>query len=206
MQSQEDQDLLERLDLHTAAAGQFNATCDAFAMDEEQEHLYFLSLLGSQTAIKAMAAELMKQPPGTGFLQRGTPMHGIQLGYKSFKIPSHTTGTWTAKITRLPASRGYHGMVYTKTAEHGYDNNNFLLLARDQDELPDLYYRFLNKRSSLPMHPSWAPWLWGRAVRIHEAEKLTSAGVTAYWCMFNEELLKIDLTFGITHHELPLPD
>ncbi len=41
-------------DLYTISAGGFSATVDAFARDEWTEGLGFLSMLGSQTAVKAI--------------------------------------------------------------------------------------------------------------------------------------------------------
>ena len=38
--------------LYTISAGGFSATVDAFARDEQTAGLWFLSMLGSQTAVK----------------------------------------------------------------------------------------------------------------------------------------------------------
>ena len=50
-------------DLHTIDAGGFSATVDAFARDENTDGLWFPSMVGSQTAVKAIWASLLKQPP-----------------------------------------------------------------------------------------------------------------------------------------------
>ena len=49
-------------DLYTINAGGFSATADAFARDEETDGLWFVSMVGSQTALKAIWASLLKQP------------------------------------------------------------------------------------------------------------------------------------------------
>ena len=49
--------------LFTISAGGFSATADAFARDDITEGLWFLSMVGSQTALKAIWASLLKQPP-----------------------------------------------------------------------------------------------------------------------------------------------
>ena len=54
--------------LFTISAGGFSATADAFARDEEAETLWFLSMVGSQTALKAIWACLLKQPPDAAHL------------------------------------------------------------------------------------------------------------------------------------------
>ena len=56
--------------LFTISAGGFSATADAFARDEGAETLWFLSMVGSQTALKAIWACLLKQPPDTAHHRR----------------------------------------------------------------------------------------------------------------------------------------
>ena len=41
-------------DLFTISAGGFSATADAFARDDRTEGLWFVSMVGSQTALKAI--------------------------------------------------------------------------------------------------------------------------------------------------------
>ena len=74
-------------------------------------------------------------------------LHG---GYERCIIPYETIGTWTTKIARLPATGGWHALVYTKTAEYGYEKDSFLLLAQSEEEAPALHHRFLDKRSAAP--------------------------------------------------------
>ena len=86
-------------------------------------------------------------------------------GHRSRRIiPYETIGTWTTKIARLPVTGGWHALVYTKTAEYGYEKDSFLLLAQSREEAPALHHRFLDKRSPLPLHGSWADWLWQRGL------------------------------------------
>ena len=62
-------------DLHTIDAGGFSATVDAFARDETTDGLWFLSMVGSQTALKAIWASLLKQPPDVAHLITGRRRH-----------------------------------------------------------------------------------------------------------------------------------
>ena len=81
-------------------------------------------------------------------------------GYQRCVVPYETVGSWTTTIARLPVSGGWHALVYTKQAEFGFEKDSFLLLAQSEDEAPALHHRFLDKRSPLPLHGSWAGWLW----------------------------------------------
>ena len=107
--------------LYTITAGGFSATADAFARDDDTEGLWFLSMVGSQTALKAIWASLLKQPPEVAHLIQGADGMALSGGYKRCVIPHETIGTWTTKLTRLPVSGGYHALVYTKTAEYAFE-------------------------------------------------------------------------------------
>ena len=189
-------------DLYTVSAGGFSATADAFARDPDTEDLWFLSMVGAQTALKAVWAALLKQPPEPAFLEGGT----ASAGYRRCLVPRHTVGTWTTRIARLPVSGGWHALVYTRMAEYAFDRDAFLLLAQREEEAPALHYRFLDRRSPLPLHRSWAEWLWRRGLEANEIAPLQSAGVLAYRCDPDPERLRDDLSAAVAAGRLAPPD
>ena len=75
-------------------------------------------------------------------------------------------------------------------AEYAFDREAFLLLAQNEEEAPALHYRFLDRRSPLPLHRSWADWLWRRGLEAGEIAPLQSAGVLAYRCDPDPERLR----------------
>ena len=178
---------LDPEDLFTISAGGFSATADAFARDPDSQGLWFLSMVGSQTALKAIWASLLKQPPEVAHLIKGADGMALSGGYERCSIPYNTIGTWTTKIARLPVSGGWHALVFTKTAEYAFERDDFLLLAQSEGEAPALHHRFLDKRSPLPLHRSWAGWLWERGLENGEIAPLQSSGVVAYRCSPNAE-------------------
>ena len=192
-------------DLYTISAGGFSATADAFAREPDSEGLWFLSMVGSQTALKAIWASLLKQPPDVAHLIRGTDGVALSGGFLRCVIPHETIGTWTTKIAKLPVSGGYHALVYTKTAEYAFERNEFLLLAQTEDEAPVLHHRFLDKRSPLPLHRSWADWLWRKGLQNGTITPLQSIGVAAYRCSPNDEWLREDLSMAVEDGSLTLP-
>ena len=192
-------------DLFTISAGGFNATADAFARDENTEGLWFVSMVGSQTALKAIWASLLKQPPDTAHLIRGADGMALHGGYQRCIIPYETIGTWTTTIARLPATGGWHALVYTKTAEFAYEKDSFLLLAQSVEEAPALHHRFLDKRSPLPLHDSWAGWLWERGIEEGEIVPLQSVGGSAYRCSPKAKKLREDLSYAVMSGRLTLP-
>ena len=191
-------------DLFTVTAGGYSATADAFARDPDTEGLWFLSMVGPQTALKAIWASLLKQPPDPAFLIQGTEGMAFSGGYRRCVVPPPTIGTWTTKIARLPSSGGWHALVYTRMAEFAFERDSFLLLAPSEAEAPALYHRFLDQRSPLPLHHSWANWLWRRGLRDETVKPLQSVGVVAYWCSPDAEKLRDDLSDAVALGTLPL--
>ncbi len=191
--------------LYTISAGGFSATVDAFARDEQTEGLWFLSMLGSQTAVKAIWAALLKQPPEAAFLIRGADGLPHSGGYERCLVPEETIGTWTTKIARLPSSGGWQAMVYTKLAEFRFERDEFLLLAPDEDAAPALHRRFLDRRSDLPLPPDWADWLWRTGLRHETIVPLESVGIAAYRCVPNHDLLREELSGAVASGRLSLP-
>ncbi len=193
-------------ELYTVTAGGFSATADAFARDPESHGLWFLSMVGAQTSLKAIWASMLKQPPDPAHIIRGADGMALSGGYQRCVIPQQTIGTWTTKIARLPASGGWHALVYTKMAEFASGHDSFLLLAHEGDDVPALHHRFLDRRSSLPLHHTWADWLWRRGLASGEIAPLQSAGITAHVCRPDAESLREDLSRAVAEGVLVLPE
>jgi hypothetical protein len=189
--------------LYTVNAGGFSAIADAFALDHV-DGLWFLSMVGSQNALKAIWAAILKQPPEPAWLIQG--VEGAFVGdYRRCYVPYESLGTWTTQMARLPGSGGYHALVFPRLAEYTFDRQDFLLLARSEDEAPHLHYRFLDRRVSLPLHMGWATWLWERGLRTGEVEPLESRGILAYRCRPDEAALRADLAEAVAAGELQVP-
>ena len=193
-------------ELYTISAGGFSATADAFARDPESNGLWFVSMVGAQTALKAIWASMLKQPPDPAHIIRGADGMALSGGYRRCIIPQETIGTWTTKIARLPASGGWHALVYTKMAEFASGHDAFLLLAHEGDDVPALHHRFLDRRSPLPLHHTWAEWLWRRGLSTGEIVPLQSAGIAAYRCNPDAESLRDDLSRAVARGVLSLPE
>ena len=193
-------------ELFTISAGGFNATADAFARDDRTDGLWFVSMVGSQTALKAIWASLLKQPPDVAHLIRGADGMALSGGYQRCHVPYESVGTWTTKIARLPGSGGWHALVYSKMAEFGFERDSFLLLAQSEEDAPALHHRFLDRRSALPLHGSWAGWLWERGLALGEVLALQSAGICAYRCAPNAGELREDLSAAVAAGTLALPN
>ena len=191
--------------LYTITAGGFSATCDAFASDPEQNELWFVSMVGAQTSLKAIWAALLNSPPQPAFLIKGAADDLHEGGYERCQIPEGSIGTWKTKLARLPQAGAWHGMVYTQMAELSFERDAFLLLTPDREQAPELHLRFLNQRTELPLHRSWAGWLWQQGLESEAIRPLKSEGLHAWHCYHDPDQLELELSAAVRYGALSLP-
>lgn len=172
----------DNTELYTAFGGGFSATCDAYVSGAEGKEIYFASLIGAQTSVKAIIASMLKGHGGGLTLMKGTEPEDFDGGYLDFIVPFETVGTWTFKLKQLAMGRGYHAVVYTKWAQRGYESEKFLVMARSLEEAPTLHYRFLDQKCPLPLHPDWTNWLWTRGQDASEITELQGTGLRGFYC------------------------
>ena len=180
------------MDLLTIRAGGFTATVDGCARGGDE--LWFLSMLGHQQSVRAIWARLIKGE--AGFLS------STELGGEPTPLAREAWGTWRFSGMRLPSGSAYHGMLIPEIAAYATDRLDFLLLVREQDDAAQLHFRFLARRLDVPLHPSWAGWLWRRGLDTDEAEQLQSTGVQAYRCRPQPEALRTDIGDAVRRREL----
>ena len=198
--------------LYSIACGGFGATVDAYAYEEYPERLWFLSMVGTQTATKAIWAAILKKNPIPALIKE-EQKEQENYNTRSYRIRAlisrHTAGTWTAKQIRLSLSGAYHTLLYPACAYPNYkdDHSYFLMLNREQDDAANQYYQFVSQRCHLPLHPSWAPWLWDWArMETGMVTKLVCVGIEAWLCRNRYELLEQNLCKAIQRSELPIPE
>ncbi len=95
-----------------------SATADAFARDDATESLWFVSMVGSQSALKAIWASLLKQPPDVAHIIKGADGTALSRSYQRCQAPYETIGTWTTKIARLRGTGGWHALVQFEPIQH----------------------------------------------------------------------------------------
>ena len=195
----------EHTKLYTVSAGGYSAVADAFAFHNESKTLWFLSMIGPQTSVKAIAATLMKMPPGQAHFIKGTDNTELEGPIVS-TIPSHeTTGTWTSRTQRIK-DNAFHTILYTKWAEHSSDSQRFVILPKTDESAPGLYYQYLDRRTPLPLHHTWTEWLWERGLLSpREIQPLHSSGLKGYLCTPDHEALRRDVSLAVAMGILTIP-
>ena len=188
----------------SVSAGGFSAHADAMLYDRDQAQVWFISMLGALTSTRAISASILKNPPDSlhALPDRDEDSELANREYFRLQIPWFTMGTWTSKVARLNVSGGWQCMVYTKLAEYGgeiAERSDFLLTSftGDKKELIRNHYRFLDRRTELPIHESWAEWLWKRGLEGDEIRPLAGHNMTGYYCVFSAEQLREDICVAV---------
>jgi hypothetical protein len=195
----------DAVSLPVLQAGGFGASVDAFAWEPDPDpaasrmRLWFVSLLGSQQALKALWARLLKGELAT--LSREA------LGQVYFcTLAPEGPRAWRSFTASLPAAAGHQLVLLPEAARHAAARDDFLLLPRSDKEAPRLHFRFLDRRVDLPLHAGWDGWLWERALRAGEAVALEGEGIHAYRCTPNPDALAMELSAAVRDGVLRVPD
>ena len=180
----------------------FGATVDAYAWESDPDlecqhmRLWFVSLLGSLQALKAIWARLLRGEAAT--------LSSEALGSVQFcKLADRDLGAWRSFTSSLPGAGGHQLVLLPEAGRIGAARPDIILLPRTSDEAPVLHWRFLDRRLDLPLRMSWATWLFERACRTGEAIPLQAFGIVAYRCRPDPEALAGDLSSAIQHRQLP---
>jgi hypothetical protein len=186
-------------------AGGFGASVDAFAWEPDPDpaarcmRLWFVSLLGPHQALKALWARLVKGELAT--LSRGV------LGQVHFcTLAPEGPRAWRSFTASLPTAAGHQLVLIPEAARHAAGRDDFLLLPRSEEDAPQLYFRFLDRRVDLPLHARWRAWLWERAVRAGEAVALEADGIRAYRCTPIVEAITTELSAAVRDGVLRVQD
>ncbi len=175
----------------------FGAAVDAYALDGRD--LWFVSMLGSQQAVRAIWARLVK---GDSVVISGDALSGGRY----CTLASKVRGACHFYPARLPVTGATHAMLVPDAALYATANLDFLLLPSTEAEAPGLHYRFLSRRIDLPLHPSWSGWLWERGLRSGEVTPLDARGIHAWRCEPKPDALQTALGRALRGHRLPVPD
>jgi hypothetical protein len=134
----------------------------------------FLSVGGPAEAVKAVLAGLASghRVPLFRRTEDGRAPAGAL-------VPDGTP--WRLEARRLPCGQ-VHGLLSPRPACEEAGSRFTLLLPRGKEaEAPRHLLRLLDARTTLPLHPSWAPWLWELCEREEWLTRLTGEGEWTGW-------------------------
>ena len=126
-----------------------SAWCSELIINEESE-TYFLSVAGYQSAVKGIIAN---------FLQFGSIT--VKVDGKYF-YPVRSSLNYTVHYRKLPSGL-YQCVTFPKIAlpDDNKDSTDiFLIIAQTGLLARDLFFKHLDHRCQIPLHPLWSHWLW----------------------------------------------
>jgi len=145
--------------LHPVMATGIRAYCSDLVVDpEDTETVYFMSICGYQATVKGIIANLLENY-GISIELEGGEYYLVRssFGYK-------------AQIKKLPSGLA-HGMLYPiltlpKITEE--EQNRFFIFTDTNGERRERFFRHLDEKVEIPLHPSWTKWLWHLFQDQHE--------------------------------------
>jgi hypothetical protein len=172
------------------------AYCSDLIVDpNDLETVYFMSVAGYQATVKGIVANLLEHygisieiDGNNHYLTRAS------LGYK-------------AQMKKLPSGLA-HAVLLPKLALAKSDEerqDTFFVMTDSRDELLTLFFRHLNEKTEIPLHPSWGRWLWETFVAqegwLLEAKTLAGS-YRGYLFEFNQKHLH-DLVSEAIRNRVP---
>jgi len=181
--------------LHQILATGIRAYCsDIIVGRDELDTVYFLSIAGYQTAVKGIIANLLEN-------------YGLSINIDGdLYYLNRSDLKYKVQMKKLPSGL-VHGVVFPKLTlpKNGEeDDNSFYIFTEKNEDILSLFFRHLDEKSNVPMHSSWARWLWGIFKKQEWLLELaTLAGAyKGYSFKFNPEELH-DLVSGAIQRKEP---
>ena len=137
--------------LYPVMATGIRAYCSHLIVDpEETDTVYFMSICGYQVTVKGIIANLLENY-GISIELEGDEHYLVRsdFGYK-------------VQIKKLPSGL-VHAILYPILALPKNDEdkqNRFFIFTDRREERRELFFRHLDEKVEIPLHPSWTKWLW----------------------------------------------
>lgn len=127
-----------------------SAWCSDLIIDpEDMETVYFMSLCGYQVAVKGIVANFLEE---AGI--------NVDLDGEAHYL-SRSELSYNIKIKKLPSGL-VHAVVMPKLAfpKSEETQNRFFVITRERRDILELFFKHLDEKTEIPLHPSWSKWLW----------------------------------------------
>jgi hypothetical protein len=127
------------------------AWCSDLIIDpEDMETVYFMSICGYQVTVKGIVANLLENC-GISIDIDGVE-HYLTRSDMGYKV----------QMKKLPSGL-VHAVVLPKLALPKKDEekqNRFFVITKKDQNILTLFFRHLDEKTEIPLHPTWASWLW----------------------------------------------
>ena len=137
--------------LYPITATGIKAFCSDIIIDPyDLETVYFMSICGYQATVKGIIANLLE-----------TYGISIEINRTEYYLTRSSLG-YKVLTKKLPSGL-VHAVVFPKLALPKNDEDqqrSFYILTKTEDEKLQLFFRHLDEKTEIPLHPSWDRWLW----------------------------------------------
>jgi len=184
--------------LYNIFVGGVLALCsDLIVGGERKEEVQFLSVAGHQTAVKGVLANVLEGHALTVQIQGNS--HYLTRAKTSYHMRVCSLASGLAHGVLFPQS----ALPMQAQAEEDQPRGSFFLLSHEPKATQSIFFRQLNARLSLPLHPSWGPWLWRLFEDAGWLEQLTSlAGVfDGYLVTLQADMLRIEINQALQERQ-----
>ena len=170
-------------------SGGISAYCSDLIVNEDRD-VYFLSVAGYQTAVKGIIANVLEY--NSVFVEIGG----------EYEYLSGSSHSYTVYYQRLPSGL-YQAVILPKIALPGNNQpkDMFLVLSQHTSVAQELFFKHLEERTDIPLHPLWSGWLWkifSERGWLTPLESLVGE-YQGYLVEINEDELKDTITMAIAN-------
>jgi len=167
------------------------AYCSDLIVDEEGE-IYFLSVAGYQTAVKGIIANVLEYNSVT-----------VRIDGESL-YPLRSTENYSVHYQKL-SSGLFQSVILPRIAFPNNDETKdmFLVLAEGGSMARELFFKHLDEKTDIPLHPLWSGWLWkafSEKAWLIPLESLIG-DYRGYLVEINENELRDTITTAIAHKD-----
>jgi len=152
------------MELYPIMAAGIKAFCSDIIIDPYGlEEVYFLSIAGYQATVKGIMANLLEN-------------YGLSIEVEGEEYYlARSDWRYKTQIKKLPSGL-VHAVVFPKLAlprNEEEEQNRFCIFTKGTDGKEDhkgsqeenqnrlsMFFRHLDEKVALPLHPSWSGWLW----------------------------------------------
>jgi len=139
--------------LYPIHATGIRAYCSDIILDpDELDTVYFMSICGYQATVKGIIANLLES---YGVILK------LEIEGAEYYLDRSSLG-YKVQTKKLPSGL-VHAVLFPKLALPKNDEerqNSFYIFNRDKQDILSLFYRHLDEKTDIPLHPSWAEWLF----------------------------------------------
>ena len=127
------------------------AHCSDLIIDpEDMETIYFMSVCGYQVTVKGIVANFLEN---SGI--------SIKINDEDHDLVRSDIA-YNVQIKKLHSGL-VHAIVIPKLALPKNDEekqNRFFVITKEDQDVLTLFFRHLDEKTEIPLHPSWTSWLW----------------------------------------------